>query len=102
LPVSAIADDLSVGWTTSLPAQWTRVAPTVQNPVSGEVAANSQKSQSPPSEQQIDDEYDQQNTADTDATAISPPAIAETAPEKEDQYYNNQDQIHLLLRCGFP
>jgi hypothetical protein len=40
------------------------------------------KSQSPASDQQIDDEYDQQNTADTDTAAISPPAIAETAPEE--------------------
>ena len=60
------------------------------------------KSQSPVSEQQIDDEYDQQNTADTDTAPISPPAIAETAPEEEDQYYNNQDQVHLFLRSGFP
>jgi hypothetical protein len=39
------------------------------------------KSQSPATKQQIDDEYDQQNTADADAAAISPPGIAETAPE---------------------
>jgi hypothetical protein len=43
-----------------------------------------QKSQSPATEQQIDDEYDQQNTADTNAAAISPPVIAEPAPEEED------------------
>src|SRR5882672_2162875 len=59
------------------------------------------KSQSPASKQQIDDEHDQQNTADTEASAISPPVIAETAPEEEDQYHNNQDQVHSFLRCGF-
>jgi hypothetical protein len=42
------------------------------------------KSQSSATEQQIDDEYDQQNTPDTDAAAISPPAITEPAPEEED------------------
>jgi hypothetical protein len=42
------------------------------------------KSQSPATEQQIVDEYDQQNTADTDTTAITPPVIAEPAPEEED------------------
>jgi hypothetical protein len=50
---------------------------------------NSGKSQSSASEQQIDDKHDQQNTADTDATTISPPAIPETAAEEEYQYYNN-------------
>jgi hypothetical protein len=53
------------------------------------------KSQSPASEQQVEDEYDQQNATDTNATAISPPAIAVTATaEEKDQYYNNQDQVH--------
>ena len=42
------------------------------------------KSQSPATKQQIDDEYDQQNTADTDAAAIPPPVIAEPTPEEED------------------
>jgi hypothetical protein len=56
------------------------------------------KSQSPVSEQQIDDEYDQQNTADTDAAAISPPGIAETAAEEEQQYENDQEQVHPFLR----
>jgi hypothetical protein len=60
------------------------------------------KSQSSASEQQIEDEHDQQNTADTDASTIPPPAIAETATEEEHQYYNNQDQVHLFPRCGFP
>src|ERR1700732_3284712 len=63
---------------------------------------NSGKSQSPAPEQQIDDEYDQQNTTDTDPAAISPPVIAEPAPEEEDKNENNQDQAHSFLRCGFP
>src|ERR1700732_670655 len=63
---------------------------------------NSGKSQSPAPEQQIDDEYDQQNTTDTDPAAISPPVIPEPAPEEEDKNENNQDQVHSFLRCGFP
>jgi hypothetical protein len=50
---------------------------------------NSGKSKSSPSEQQIDDKYDQQDTSDTDAATISPSAIAETAPEEENQYYDD-------------
>jgi hypothetical protein len=53
-----------------------------------------QRSQASASDQQVDHKHDQQNTADTDATAISPPGIAETAPEEEEQYDNNQDQVH--------
>jgi hypothetical protein len=34
------------------------------------------RSQSSVSDQQVDHKHDQQNTADTDATAISPPGIA--------------------------
>jgi hypothetical protein len=49
----------------------------------------SRKSQSPASEQQIDDKYYEQNTADTDAATISPPAVTETTPEEENQYYYN-------------
>jgi hypothetical protein len=56
------------------------------------------RSQSSVSDQQVDHKHDQQNTADTDATAISPPGIAESAPEQEEQYDNNQDQIHPFLR----
>jgi hypothetical protein len=47
------------------------------------------KSKSPASDQQIDDKYDEQNTADTDAATISPPAVTETTPEEENQYYYN-------------
>jgi hypothetical protein len=47
--------------------------------------------QSRVSDQQIDDEHDQQNTADSDAAAISPPGISEPASEKEEQHENNQD-----------
>jgi hypothetical protein len=57
-----------------------------------------QRSQSSVSDQQIDHQHDQQNTADTDAPAISPPGIAETAPEEEDKYQNNQNQVHSFLR----
>ena len=72
-----------------LPSVWRRPANT---------ADTAEKSESAASDQQIDDEHDQQNTADTNAAAIPPPAIAETAPEEEDQYDNNQDQVHPLLR----
>src|SRR5271166_3085140 len=34
--------------------------------------------------------------ADTEPAAISPPAIAETAPEEEEQDENNQDHVHTL------
>jgi hypothetical protein len=54
--------------------------------------------QSSVSDQQVDHKHDQQNTADADAAAISPPGIAETAAEEEDQYKNNQDQVHPFLR----
>jgi hypothetical protein len=47
------------------------------------------KLQSPASEQQIDDKYDEQNTADTDAATISPSAVTETTPEEENQDYYN-------------
>jgi hypothetical protein len=60
------------------------------------------KLESAASDQQIDDEYDQQDTADTDAAAIPPPVIAETAAEDEDQYDNNQDQVHPLPPLKFP
>jgi len=33
-----------------------------------------------------------------DAAPISPARIAETAPEEDEQYKNNQDQVHPLLR----
>jgi len=48
------------------------------------------------SDQQVDHKHDQQNTADADAAAISPPGIAETAAEEEDQYKNNQDQVQSV------
>jgi len=38
--------------------------------------------QSSVSDQQVDHKHDQQNTADADAAAISPPGIAETTPEE--------------------
>jgi hypothetical protein len=56
------------------------------------------RSQSSVSDQQVDHKHDQQNTADADAAAISPPGIAEAAAEEEDQYKNNQDQVHPFLR----
>jgi hypothetical protein len=59
-------------------------------------ADTAEKSESPASDQQIDDEQDQQDTADTKPAAISPPAIAETAPEEEEQDENNQDHVHKL------
>jgi hypothetical protein len=64
----------------------------------GEPAVGARGSQSSVSDQQVDHKHDQQNTADTDAAAISPPGIAETTPEEEDQYKNNQDQVHPFLR----
>jgi hypothetical protein len=30
--------------------------------------------------------------------AISPPGIAETTPEEEEKYDNNQDKVHPFLR----
>src|ERR1700730_9926090 len=53
--------------------------------------------QSSVSDQQVDRKHDQQNTADADAAAISPTGIAETAAKEEDQYKNNQDQVHPFL-----
>jgi hypothetical protein len=53
------------------------------------------------SDQQIDHQNDQQNTADTNATAISPPGIAETTSEEEEKYDNNQDKVHPFLRFEF-
>jgi hypothetical protein len=46
------------------------------------------------SDQQVYHKHNQQNTADPNATAISPTRIAETAAEEEEQYENNQDQVH--------
>jgi hypothetical protein len=46
------------------------------------------------SDQQVDHKHNRQNTADPNATAISPTRIAETAAEEEKQYENNQDQVH--------
>ena len=51
--------------------------------------------------QQIANQNDEQDAADANPAAIPPPAIAKTATEEEDQYYNNQDQVHSFLRCGF-
>jgi len=53
------------------------------------------------SEHQIEDKHDQQNAADTDAAAVSPPGIPETAPEEEEQNDNNQDQVHPFPPFGF-
>jgi ParB-like nuclease family protein len=53
------------------------------------------------SEQQIDNEHNQQNPADTDTAAITPSAIAKTAPEEEKQNDNNQDQVHPFPPLGF-
>lgn len=46
------------------------------------------------SDQQIDNEHDQQKTTDAETAAISPTGITETAPKKEDQDENNEDQVH--------
>jgi hypothetical protein len=50
----------------------------------------------PASDQQIDNEHDQENSADPDAAAISPPVIAKTAPEDKKKYDNDQDQVHAF------
>jgi hypothetical protein len=58
-------------------------------------------SESPASDQQIDDQHDQQNTADPDAAAISPPGITKTAPEDKKKHNNNEDQVHPVSPLKF-
>jgi hypothetical protein len=62
------------------------------------VPAWAEKSESPATDQQIDNEYDQYNTANPNAAAISPPGISKTASEDEEQYENNQENVHRFLR----
>jgi len=52
---------------------------------------------SPMPHEQIDNEHDEQNAADADATAMPPPGIAKAAAEEEDQYENDEDQVHRSL-----
>ena len=52
---------------------------------------------SPMPHEQIDNEHDEQNAADADATAVPPPGIAKATAEEEDQYENDEDQVHRSL-----
>jgi hypothetical protein len=56
-------------------------------------------------EEQVKDQNYQQNSADTDSTAVTITPIPETAAEQEQEYQDNQDQVHgslhttVGLRC---
>jgi len=52
-------------------------------------------SESSVTDQQIDDQYDQQNSANADPTAVSPAGIAKAAPKQQEQDEDKEDQIHM-------
>src|SRR3984893_3439923 len=44
--------------------------------------------------QQVEDQHDQQNAADADPATVTVTPIAETASEQQEQYDDDQKQVH--------